>query len=86
MAYFNLEVLHITRRDRKLVILCFLGGWVPVTYRRIFPEYLVTKSDFLWDVAPCDMVNSYQLFGGHVAGIFSIVILRWRWKKYVTPK
>jgi hypothetical protein len=43
---------------------------------------LVTKSDFLWNVAPCGMVNRYQLFGGQAAGI----ILRWRWEQYVTPK
>jgi len=47
---------------------------------------LVTKSDFLWDVVSCGVVDRYQLFGGHAATIFSTVILRWKWKQYVTPK
>jgi hypothetical protein len=43
---------------------------------------LVRESDFLWNVAPCGLVNRYQLFGGQAAGI----ILRWGWKQHVTPK
>jgi len=70
MAYFNLEILHISRIGMKLGILCFFWGWVLSSITELFPNMvLVTKSDFLWDVVSCCVVDRYQLFGGHAASI-----------------
>ena len=65
----------------------FIRRMSVVTYHRIVSEYGFSYEEyFLWDMAPCGMVDKYQLFGYHAAGIFSTVILRWRWKQDVTPK